>query len=64
MPFFLLYFGSGENFSRKIRKYAKDKGYKLNETGLYKNNKKINLKSEKEIFDYLKIPYVKPENRL
>ena len=64
IPFFLLYFGSGENFSRKIRKIAKNKGFKLNEKGLFKNDKKIDLKSEEEIFNYLNLPYVKPENRL
>jgi apurinic endonuclease APN1 len=43
LPFHMLYFASGELFSRKIRKKAKEKGYKLNEKGLYKNNKKLKL---------------------
>lgn len=64
--FFTLYFGSGENFSRKIRKIAKDKGYKLNEYGIknLKTNKMIYFSTEKEIFDFLNIPFVSPENRL
>lgn len=60
---YLLYFGSGEQFSRKIRLFAKRKGYKLNQWGLYKNNKKIAGKDEKEIFEILNIPYIKPKNR-
>ena len=66
LPFFTLYFGSGENFSRKIRSHAKSMGFKLNEYGLtnIKTGKVILLKSEKEIFKYLKMDYIKPENRL
>lgn len=60
LPYYILYFGSGLNFSRKIRLQAKEKGYKLDQYGLYKNGKNINFypKSEKEIFKYLDIPYV------
>jgi apurinic endonuclease APN1 len=66
LPYFSLYFGSGEFFSRKIRQIAKDKGYKLNEYGLtdLKTNKKIILKSEKDIFKFLGVDYVTPINRL
>jgi len=42
-------------------------GYKLNEKGLFDKNsgEKINFipKDEKDIFHFLKINYVKPENR-
>ena len=64
--FYELYFGSGENFSRKIREHAKKMGYTLNEHGLRKNGKYINRKfrDEKDIFEFLKMEYVKPENRL
>ena len=63
---FMLYFGSGENFSRKIRKIAKEKGYKLNEYGIknLKTNKNIIFKTEKEIFKFLKLDYLNPKNRL
>jgi hypothetical protein len=67
LPWYLLYFGSSKDFSKKIRIIASKKGYKLNEKGLFdkKSGKKINFEptNEKEIFDYLKIDYVKPENR-
>ena len=49
--FHMLYFGSGECFSRIIRKKAKESGYKLNNKGLFNlNGKKINIKNEKNIF--------------
>ena len=66
LPFFMLYFGSGEYFSRKIRQIAKEKGYKLNEYGLtnLKDNKKHYFKDEKEIFNFLEINYIIPEDRL
>lgn len=61
----LLYFGSGEEFSRKIRQEAKDKGYKLNEWGVtnIKTGKTVPTNKEKQIFDLLKIDYVDPKNR-
>jgi DNA polymerase/3'-5' exonuclease PolX len=67
IPWYLLYFGSSREFSKKIRLIASKMGYKLNEKGLFdKNtNKQINFipKDEKDIFHFLKIDYVKPENR-
>jgi DNA polymerase/3'-5' exonuclease PolX len=64
--FYLLYFGSGVDFSKKIRAIASKKGYKLNEKGLFKNDKRINFnpKSEEDIFKYLGVDYVKPEYRI
>ena len=64
--FFTLYFGSGENFARKIRQIAKDKGYKLNEYGLSKNGKYIekDFPTEESIFEFLETEYVKPTDRL
>jgi len=64
--FYILYFSSSRDFSKKIRLIASKKGYKLNEKGLYnKSGKLIDFqpKSEKDIFDFLEIPYIKPENR-
>jgi len=65
--FYILYFSSSRDFSKKIRLLASKKGYKLNEKGLYdKSGKLIDFqpKSEKDIFKYLEIPYVLPENRI
>jgi len=67
LPWYLLYFGSSKDFSKNIRLYASKKGYKLNEKGLFdkKTGKKIKLhvKKEEDIFKFLKIKYIKPENR-
>jgi deoxyribonuclease-4 len=54
-PFYTLYFRSGEKFSRKIRKIAKDAGYKLNQYGLFKNGRRVSRKfrDEAEIVEFL-----------
>ena len=61
--FSLLYFTGSKNFNTYMRNIAKKKNFKLNEYGLFKNNKKIDIHSEKDIFDKLKIDYVDPVNR-
>ena len=67
LPWYLLYFGSSRDFSKKIRLYASKKGYKLNEKGLFDKitgkKIKLNIKTEEDIFKFLKIKYIKPENR-
>jgi len=67
LPWYFLYFGSSKDYSKKIRSIASSQGYKLNEKGLFdrKTGKRINFnpKTEKEIFDFLKIEYVPPELR-
>lgn len=65
LPWYLLYFGSGKEFSKRIRTIAIQQGYKLNEKGLYKKGKRVPFhpKEEREIFDFLKTTYVKPEDR-
>ena len=42
---------------------AKKKGYKLNEWGLYKNDKSISVKNERDIFKLLEMDYVPPQDR-
>lgn len=42
----IIYFSIGEEKSRSLRKKAKNTGYRLNEWGLYKNNKRVMIKSE------------------
>jgi len=68
LPWYLLYFGSSREFSKKIRSIASKKGYKLTEKGLYdkSTNSLIDFipNNEENIFKYLNIEYVKPENRL
>lgn len=64
-PYYILYFGSGTMFSRKIRHYASKHGYKLSENELLNliTGKKIKAKKEEDIFKELKLKYLKPENR-
>lgn len=59
----IFYFSSGELFNRKIRLIAKSKGMKLSERGLFKGSKKLTINSDRDIFKFLKIPYVSIENR-
>jgi deoxyribonuclease-4 len=61
-PFYTLYFRSGEKFSRKIRKIAKDAGYKLNQYGLFKNGRRVSRKfrDEAEIVEFLGLEYKFP----
>lgn len=42
-PYAWLYYSSGKIFNKIIREKLKKKGYKLNEWGLFKNNKQIDL---------------------
>lgn len=65
----LLYFTGSYQLNTKMRKIAKDKGYKLNEYGLFKKknnkyeNEPINVNSEEDIFNILDIDYIEPKNR-
>jgi DNA polymerase/3'-5' exonuclease PolX len=68
LPWYLLYFGSDKEFSKKIRKIAIEKGFKLSEKGLFnrKSGKRIDFhpQDEKEIFTFLNIPFIHPSNRI
>lgn len=61
----ILYFTGNKEFNVYLRQKALDKKYSLNEYTLtdIENNTFIDLKSEKEIFDILEIPYVEPKER-
>ena len=66
LPFYMLFFGSGVEFSKEIRLLAKKQGYKLTQWGLMdlKTHKYFDLKTERDIFKKLGIKYVKPADRL
>jgi DNA polymerase/3'-5' exonuclease PolX len=59
----LVYFTGSYELNRIMRRQAKDLGYKLNEYGLYKNNKFIYITSEKELFKKLGMKYLRPTER-
>ena len=59
-----LYFTGPKYFNIYIRNIAKQMGYKLNQYGLYDHKDiRMNIKSEKDIFDILHINYLSPTNR-
>jgi DNA polymerase/3'-5' exonuclease PolX len=47
----LIYFTGPADFNRSLRLKAKKLGYKLNQYGLYKNGKRIFVKSEDDIIE-------------
>lgn len=64
----LLYFTGSYQFNIYMRRIALQKNLSLSEYGFKDKKGKIidttdKIKSEKDIFDYLEIPYVLPENR-
>ena len=71
-PAVLYFTGSGE-FNKQMRLKALKKGYTLNEYGIYEIDSKygkkimkgdrVNVSSEKDIFDVLEMKYVKPTDR-
>ena len=63
-PFMLLYGTGGQKFNIFMRYIANNKGYILNQKGLYKKDKRITgLTTEKKIFKFLEIEYKKPIDR-
>ena len=69
-PFAILYFTGSKIFNTMMRQRALDLGYSLNEHGFYKmvDSKKgakidITFNSEKDIFDFLNMEYMKPTER-
>ena len=69
-PFALLYFTGSHGNNVIMRVYALTKGYSLNEYGLTystgpKKGKYVDypFRTEKDIYDFLKLKYVKPEDR-
>lgn len=59
----LIYFTGDKEYNIEIRKLAMEKGYKLNEYGLFKGKKLIAAETEREVFEKLGIPYLSPEKR-
>lgn len=59
----LSYFTGSKEHNIKLRELAIKKEWKLNEYGLYKNEKQIAGKTEEEIYEKLGMQYIEPEMR-
>ncbi|MCK4527368.1 DNA polymerase/3'-5' exonuclease PolX [candidate division WOR-3 bacterium] len=59
----LLYFTGSKEHNVHIRKIAQKKGLKVNEYGVFRSNRRIAGKSEKEIFNLLGMQFIPPEIR-
>ncbi len=61
----MLYFTGSKAHNIRLRKIAQDKGYKLNEYGLYEriSGKLIASRTEEEIYSVLGLSYIPPEMR-
>lgn len=66
LPFMLLYFTGNGDFNVKMREIAKKQGYLLNERGLHVNQNKVEhlFQSEEDIFTFLGLRYVPPNERV
>ena len=62
-PYALCYFTGSKEHNIVMRQRAKDRGLKLNEYGLYRDETNIACANEEEIFAALDLPYIAPELR-
>jgi DNA polymerase (family 10) len=62
-PFAVLYFTGGKEHNTDMRGRAKKLGYKLNEYGLFKEDKPTACKDEHEVFKKLGLDFIEPELR-
>lgn len=59
----LNYFTGSRDHNIALRQIAQDKGLKLNEYGLFRDEKSIAGKTEKDVYAALGLPYIEPELR-
>ena len=59
----LCYFTGSKAHNIAVRKIGVKKGYKINEYGVFRGDKRIAGKTEKEVFDRVDLPYIEPELR-
>jgi DNA polymerase (family 10) len=62
----MLYFTGSKEHNIKLRIIAKQRGYKINEYGIFDaaTNKRLAGKTEEEMYHFLKLKYIPPEQRL
>ncbi len=59
----LQYFTGSREHNIELRRLAVRKGYKINEYGVFENDKRIAGKTEKEVYASVGLPYIEPELR-
>jgi DNA polymerase (family 10) len=59
----LHYFTGSKAHNIAVRSLGVKKGYKINEYGVFKNDKRIAGKTEQEVYDAVDLPYIEPELR-
>ena len=59
----LHYFTGSKAHNIAVRKLGRKKGLKINEYGVYKNDKRIAGKTEVDVFKQVDLPYIEPELR-
>jgi DNA polymerase (family 10) len=59
----LHYFTGSKEHNIEIRKMGMEKGLKINEYGVFKDDQRIAGKTEKEVFAQVGLPYIEPELR-
>ncbi|MCS7244996.1 MAG: DNA polymerase/3'-5' exonuclease PolX [candidate division WOR-3 bacterium] len=59
----LMYFTGSKEHNILLREFAAEKGYKLNEYGIFRDNIYIGGRSEEEVYKILEIQYIPPEIR-
>ena len=62
-PFALHHFTGSKDHNTEMRHRGKSMGLKINEYGIFKNDKRIDVKDEKEFFDVLNLQYIPPQLR-
>lgn len=62
-PAALLYFTGSKEHNTLVRGIAKDKGYKLNEYGLFQGERALKINSETDIYNELGLCFIPPEAR-
>ncbi|MDD5643911.1 MAG: DNA polymerase/3'-5' exonuclease PolX [bacterium] len=62
-PYALHHFTGSKEHNTAMRIFAKSKGMKMNEYGLFSKNRNIPCKTEKDIFDALGLSFIPPELR-
>ena len=62
----LLYFTGSKEHNIRLRTIAKQRGYKINEYGIFdiSNHKRLAGETEEEMYRFLKLKYIPPEQRL